>query len=267
MRVLTRFSRWAPLAAAALVALFAAAACEDEPSALGQLSGGCLINSDCEPNLACVFQRCHIQCNKSDDCPLAADGERLRCVLGDKPEHVCQLEDERNCAYNSECQKGQVCGPDGQCRDECLDDRDCVTGQVCTSSGVCADPSELDEHGNLTVSTPPPEQSTGFPCAYDSQCVDKGPVGQPPLVCRDGSCNYACYDNVDCEPGFTCEPDDSDAGTPGSCEPIPGTVSDCIPGAQVMCDCYPSGQGVQICLDDGSGYGPCMGSMGDCGPP
>jgi hypothetical protein len=261
-----QLTRWIPMIVAGAAASVAMAACEED-SALSLLSGGCLINSDCSENLVCVFERCHIQCQSSDDCPLAADGTRLRCVLGEKPDHVCQLEDERSCSYNSECQGGQVCGPDGQCRDECLDDRDCVQGQVCTAEGVCAEPEELDETGQLPSVDPPDEQQTGHPCAYDSQCVGKSPEGTPEFVCKNGGCNYGCFDNVDCEPGFTCEPDDASVTTPGFCTPIPGTVSDCIPGAQVSCECYPMGYGVQICVTDGTGYGPCMNDMGECGPP
>src|SRR5690606_27449278 len=101
---------------------------------------------------------------------------------GDKPSHVCQLESDRDCAYHSQCLGAQICGPDGQCRDECLDDRDCVAGQTCLAERVCADLEELDS-GALAARTPPDEQATGFPCAYDSQCVDVSPPDGPPFVC------------------------------------------------------------------------------------
>jgi hypothetical protein len=215
-----------------------------------------------------VYQRCHVQCNTSADCPIAADGTRLRCVLGDKPEHVCQLEDELHCAYHSECPGKQVCGPDGQCRDECLDDRDCVEGQVCIAQGVCAESDELTD-GRLPDVAPPPEQHTGFPCAYDSQCLGKAPQGGPEYVCKDGGCNYACYDTVDCAPNFACQPDDGDPTTPGACVLV-GTagVVYCVPGEQIACTCFPSGPGVQICKPAGEGFGPCTDAQNmDCSPP
>jgi hypothetical protein len=251
------------------LAAFALASCEDEESALSLLGSGCLLNSDCDAGLACVFQRCHVQCKTSADCPLASDGERLRCVLGDKPEHVCQLEEERDCAYHSECPGSQVCGPDGECRDECLDDRDCVEGQSCLAQGVCADLEELGDNGLLAETDPPPEQKTGFPCAYDSQCLGKAPAGGPEYVCKDGGCNYACYDNVDCDPNFTCEPDDADVATPGACVLAgQGGIIYCIPGEQKACNCWPTGDGVQICKPFGEGFGPCTDQVGmDCSPP
>jgi hypothetical protein len=252
----------------ALAAALSLLACEDDSSALALLGDGCYLNSDCDAGLACVYQRCHTPCVTSADCPLAADGERLRCILGDKPAHVCQLEDERDCAYHSECPGKQVCGPDGECRDECLDDRDCVSGQVCLAQRVCADPEELDENGALRESPPPPEQTTGFPCAYDSQCLGKAPVGGPELVCKDGGCNYACYDTVDCEPNFVCEPDDGQVTTPGACVPVGGIAYvNCVPGEQKECDCFPSGKGVQICDGSGSMFLACTDSGGDCSPP
>jgi hypothetical protein len=254
---------------AGAAALLMLASC-DEESALAQLGSGCLLNSDCDPGLACVYRRCHIECKTSADCPLASDGTQLRCVIGDKPTHVCQLEEERDCAYHSECPGSQVCGPDGQCRDECLDDRDCVEGQICLQQGVCADEQELDENGRLNEAPPPPEQKTGFPCSYDSQCLGKAPPGAPEFVCREGGCNYACYDNVDCEPNFNCEPNDGDPSTPGSCVLVnAGMPVFCTPGTQIDCQCWPDNSpGVQVCKSTGEGFDCCTGmNQTPCGPP
>ncbi len=239
----------------------AALSCEgdEETSAVALLGEGCLLNSDCNDELVCVFRRCHIECEDSGDCPLSADGERLRCVLGDKPEHVCQLEDETHCAYNSECPGQQVCGPDGRCRDQCQADRDCVAGQTCVEQGVCADPEEVDG-GGLSYQAPPGEQTTGAPCLYDSQCEGLAPEGGPRFVCVDGGCNYGCYTSVDCEPNFGCQPDDGDAATPGECVYLGGgTTVPCVPGHQIACDCYgdPMAVGVQKCNDEGTMFGPC----------
>lgn len=251
--------------AAALSSAVMVASCDDGPSAASRVGDGCTLNSDCEAGLICVFSRCHVECNDSGDCPLASDGERLRCVIGNKPEHICQLEDERDCAYHSECPGAQRCGPDGQCRDECRDDRDCVTGQICVSQGLCAEPEEVDE-GSLTPRIEEGDPVTGLPCAYDSQCLGLVPEGEPELVCRDAACNYACFLSVDCEPGHRCEPDDQDPTTPGSCVPLEGTISNCIPGQQIACDCI-GGPGVQICNAEGTGYLACTDEMGnDCTP-
>ncbi len=251
-----------------------ASACDDGESALIRLGDGCLLNSDCDEGLSCVFRRCHIQCASSQDCPVADDGTQLRCVIGEKPDHVCQLADERDCSYHSECPGAQRCGPDGACRDQCLDDRDCVEGQTCTAQGVCADPVELDGQGALAERPAPGGQETGFPCAYDSQCVGKGPEGGPELVCRNGGCAFGCYATVDCDPNFVCMPDDGDSSTPGKCEPAAGGNVVCVPGLQQYCECYPSGPGIQVCNLQGTGFEPCLRDTGtggsgaeDCSPP
>lgn len=256
------------------IGVVSASACDGGESALVRLGDGCLLNSDCDEGLSCVFRRCHIQCASSQDCPVADDGKQLRCVIGEKPEHVCQLADERDCSYHSECPGLQRCGPDGACRDQCLDDRDCVEGQTCTAQGVCADLVELDGQGALAERPAPGEQETGFPCAYDSQCVGKGPEGGPELVCRNGGCAFGCYATVDCDPSFVCMPDDGDSSTPGKCEPAAGGNIVCVPGLQQYCQCFPSGPGVQVCNDTGTGFEPCLRATGmggsgaeDCSPP
>jgi hypothetical protein len=258
----------------ALAALLATAAavtavcCDDDSALLAALGSGCLLNSDCDPGLVCVYQRCHIECTTNEDCPLTETGERLNCVVGERPENVCQLGDEKDCDYNSQCPGEQRCGPDGRCRDECVDDRDCVDGQICLPQAVCADPAELNENGELEQRDPPDDQETGFPCGYDSQCVDVGPEGAPTFVCRDGSCSYECYDNVDCDPTLVCTPDDGDRTTPGKCTLPGGEGVNCVPGLQVACDCSGGGQGVQICNETGDAFGVCQRENGDsCAPP
>ncbi len=241
---------------------------DDEPSALSLLGSGCLLNSDCDEGLSCVFERCHIECNTSADCPLDTEGERLRCVVGAKPEHVCQLEDETDCAYHSECPGLQICGPDGECRDQCKDDRDCVAGQSCVAQGVCADAEEIDDDGELPAALPPEDQETGYPCAYDSQCLGLSPIESLELVCRNGGCNWACFDDVDCDPGFGCFPADGDRTTPGNCAPLLPTPP-CVPGSQAPCTCFMGGPGFQVCAADGQRFEPCLDvNTGlDCSPP
>jgi hypothetical protein len=160
----------------------------DEPPPRG-VSEGCLINTDCNSPLVCAFQRCHVQCKDSRDCDAGQ-----RCVVSDRPFHVCQLDGEKSCAYNSACPNGQACGIDGQCRDVCRADRDCLAGQVC-ATGTCAETVELLDGGlPMSAEAGPP---SGQPCAYDSDCAS-------PFVCRSGFCGYQCFTSRDCGRGQTC---------------------------------------------------------------
>ena len=218
---------------------FALPACSDEePLEVAALGEGCLINTDCESPLVCAFRRCHTGCEETRDCPLGQ-----RCVVADKPFHVCQLEDEVGCSYNSQCPGAQVCAIDGQCRDQCQADRDCLTDQLCTT-GTCAALDELVD-GGLVPSND--AQTTGQPCAYTSECPSD-------LVCRDGLCNWECFTDVDCAAYGSCTSD-------RRCQYPDAGVTYCKPGTQITCGCVLDGgeigNGEQICVDDGSKYGPC----------
>jgi hypothetical protein len=223
-------------AALALGAAQLASGCGDDEEgvARAQLGEGCLINSDCNDPLACAFRRCHAQCKDDRDCQT-----ELRCVLAEKPNRVCQLDAERLCEYNSECPETEVCGVDGECRDQCAADRDCVPGQLCVT-GTCASEGELVD-GRLPDTND--SQTTGQPCSYTSEC----PEG---LVCHDSICNYECLGDADCAP-YKCNAD-------RRCEYPDAGVVFCVPGAQITCGCV-AGDGVQICKSDGSGFGPCEG--------
>ena len=165
-------------------------ACSSDERVLGELSQGCLINSDCNSPLVCAFRKCHIACEATRDCPAG-----LRCVASDRPFHVCQLESERACVYNTNCPEGQVCAADAQCRDQCQAEADCLAGQLCVS-GACAEPSEL-RGGMLPVVAKDAGPSTGQSCSYNSQC----PAG---LVCRMGACRIECIASADCGGGRQC---------------------------------------------------------------
>jgi hypothetical protein len=93
----------------------------------------------------------------SRDCP---DGEL--CILSGSGANagVCRLPDETKCGVDNQCQTGLVCGPDGQCRNECTTAQQCIPGQVCVDK-VCADHTEVGSNGHLlgagdggTVSVP-----------------------------------------------------------------------------------------------------------------
>ena len=177
---------------AVLWCLVLGAACSnDDPPGAG-LAEGCILNTDCESPLVCAFRKCHLACTSSRDCKLGQ-----RCMVSDRPFHVCQLDEERSCSYNSDCPDRQFCGIDLQCRDQCVANTDCLADQTCVG-GTCADKNELRE-GGLPLALPEggKDASTGQPCLYTSECPD-------PLVCRDLVCTRECLTNVDCAQGANC---------------------------------------------------------------
>jgi len=178
------------LLAASILTIFAVACSSDTPP-LADLSQGCLVNSDCNNPLVCAFRRCHNACMSTRDCPVP-----LRCVASDRPFHVCQLNEERKCTYNSDCPIRQVCAADAQCRDQCQGDADCLAEQTCIS-GTCAERNELTDAGTLPVVPKDAGPSNGQPCTYNSQC-------QSPLICRNGLCQVECLTSVDCSDGRQC---------------------------------------------------------------
>jgi len=190
-------------AGVAAVLALASACSSDTPSAAARLakkSEGCLLNSDCNDPLVCAYRRCHDACTTSRDCP-----EGQRCLASDRPFHVCQLDDETECTYHSDCPPSLVCGSDGECRDQCTTSRDCLPpdededapGQVCIE-GTCADPEELDDEGNLPeVDEPSGGATDGKTCAYSSDCT-------APEICLGGVCRAECKETRDCAAGAEC---------------------------------------------------------------
>ncbi|HEY3592485.1 MAG TPA: hypothetical protein VGL13_01370, partial [Polyangiaceae bacterium] len=174
-----------------LVWVVLASGCKSSNESLGTLAAGCVLNTDCESPLVCAFKRCHAECETSRDCPA---GER--CVESDKPFHVCQLAEERNCSYNSDCASGQFCAVDLQCRDQCHTDRDCVRDQLCIG-GTCADQAEVADGGLLIAAADASSDAGGQPCLYTSEC----PV---PLVCKSRLCSRECFAAPDCPQGLDC---------------------------------------------------------------
>lgn len=212
-----------------------ASGCGDDEEVKAAIGVGCVINSDCNEPLVCVFKRCHEQCEETRDCP-----EGQRCVIGVPPTHICQLPEELKCTYNSECVGEQVCAIDGQCRDQCKGDLDCLPGQLCVT-GTCADPEELVD-GRL-VPAENQIQATGQPCSYTSECPDG-------LVCLDGLCNKECLGDADCTP-FPCDLETN------LCVVTDDPTPPCIPGQQIACGCAGGTTGFQICSTDGQSYGDC----------
>src|SRR5262245_24717310 len=93
-----------------------------------ELGGKCVLDSDCEGDLACVFEHCHAQCDEDKDCRDV--GGRCVRVPQDDAENattvgVCQLPSERDCEINDDCKGKQICAADMQCRDLCSPSNEC----------------------------------------------------------------------------------------------------------------------------------------------
>src|SRR5947207_1572461 len=67
----------------------------DEPTR--GLASACVLNSDCNAPLVCTFQRCHVVCKASVDCPSGA-----RCIASEAG-GVCQLSQEVDCRTSGVC--------------------------------------------------------------------------------------------------------------------------------------------------------------------
>jgi len=201
------------VAALALVALptLSAASCSDDQieALVAALGEGCLLDSDCNDDLICVFRRCHVECETTKDC--RDRGEDTDCVFGDTNK-VCLLPAEEECVVE-EVDKGDgivvprflhstcpsadlLCARDGECRNHCELDDDCVGGARCTVTGVCAGEGDATDPDNAINQ----EGKTGVEtatCIYSSECT-------APLACRDNQCREACLANADCSDGQEC---------------------------------------------------------------
>ncbi|MEM6790096.1 MAG: hypothetical protein AAF715_21430 [Myxococcota bacterium] len=172
-----------------------ASGCGDEglEQVVRQLGGGCLLDSDCEDPLVCVFRRCHFECETDRDC--RDRGLQTACVLGDRPTNVCLLDDQVACVRHSDCLPGMFCDQAGVCRDACETDSECLADKICTTNGLCA---PEDERGDVEPATP---QAAGEKCLYNSQCG-------APLVCLNALCSEQCSADVDCPGSATCVGDE-----------------------------------------------------------
>ena len=205
----------------------AAGACASEP-VQAEVGAGCTLSSDCVAPLACVFSRCHAACTTNRDCVAGQ-----RCVISDDAV-VCQLDQERDCTYTSDCPQGQVCAVDLQCRTECVLDRDCPAEQLCVQH-TCATQEELVD-GELPAQGPP----SGAPCSYDSECP-------PMMICRQERCVFDCVTDIDCQPMWTCNDEHRCVE--------PGVEHECVPNQQQHCPCD-GGTSVKVC-NSMAVYGPC----------
>lgn len=153
--------RNALIASGLVAATIAGCSSGDERRRAAGLAGGCSINSDCQPDFICAFERCHEACTRDYDCTVP-----LRCVKSRQTDlFVCQLPDETECGRDADCPRGQGCGIDEECRDVCADSDDCVGNQSCDPSGKCAstEPGRdvLDAQGRLVAAGPLPAPGGG----------------------------------------------------------------------------------------------------------
>ncbi len=140
----------------------------------------CELNNECDARLVCRLARCRIECRVQRDCPLG-----LQCVRDASGLGACQVESERRCATNSQCEAPLVC-LFGQCTNACNDDRDCPSGAACVDDGgerACVDMSERE-------------------CELNSDCLN------PLFICaNDHRCRVECITDRDCRDGERCRDD------------------------------------------------------------
>lgn len=153
--------------------LLTLAACNgDRPSFRGE---GCELNTECDAPLVCGFRRCREQCRTEADC-----GLRLGCFLDTRTGlGYCQLPDELTCLRDSDCE--EACGGDAECADrlacrdgecgqECADERDCVAGSTC----------EVDMATGAHTCSPGDREH----CIYNSDCAMADQICDPRQFCR-----------------------------------------------------------------------------------
>ena len=103
--------------------------CKSGAAAGGQ-GAQCVFNSDCDDDLRCSFERCHVSCAEAP-CP---DGDL--CVVDGEGTQVCLLPEYESCERGHECPSPLVCAEDGVCRTSCSA-ASCPSGQLCSDEGLC----------------------------------------------------------------------------------------------------------------------------------
>jgi NHL repeat len=186
------------LAASLLFATLGVTGCGTDP-VKGGVTKSCTLNSDCNGGLVCSFGLCHKECATTTDCPAGQ-----RCVQTDSS-NVCQLSQEAQCHFNSDCSNPLVCAIDRQCRNQCNAKADCLDNQECADH-VCAEPREVDDMGGLVgaIGGAGGEGNTGTGATSGSGGTapgaggDNGEAGMPPVI--------TCVPGGDCVPeGMPCQ--------------------------------------------------------------
>ncbi len=278
-------------AASLLLATLGLTGCGNDAVKSG-VAKGCTLNSDCNGGLVCSFGLCHQECQETTDCPAAQ-----RCVQSEKS-NVCQLTNEAQCHFNTDCANPLVCAIDLQCRNQCQGDADCLRGQKCADS-VCAEPAEVTEGGGLKGAmtgaggeggggngpsgvggeSPGEGGMASAACVPGGDCVPEGkPCSVGTITCENNV--EACQVSADAEDGTQCGTDQvCTAGAcvackvGGACQPDKDNA--CIAGS-VSCanglSCDVSGNvknGTKCGTDQVCSTGVCVGCVvGEvCKPP
>jgi hypothetical protein len=151
----------------------------------------CATSAECPPSAFCFQEQCVVaRCTTRDDCPAGA-----RCAGG-----LCAdpLDD---CTQDADCARGDVCFPDGKCDPGCLSDADCSDDKYCdTGARLCATGCRD------SLSCDP-----GLICGANRRCACNETSCLGELVCDLGACvppGASSCEEVTCQPGFFCNPDD-----------------------------------------------------------
>ena len=125
----------------------------------------CLLNSDCNNPLSCVYGKCHEGCRSSTDCSGGAECTKIQNI------GVCLLPEEATCTTsNQTCNTPLVCAVDLHCRNTCsVATTDCVGSQLCVQ-GYCADPGDVDKTTGLL-----PVKNTTLDGGVDGPATVRGP--------------------------------------------------------------------------------------------
>jgi hypothetical protein len=178
-------------AASLLITTLGLTGCGDDPVKAG-VAKGCTLNSDCNGGLVCSFGLCHQECEQTTDCPA-----NQRCVKTDAS-NVCQLADESQCHFNTDCADPLVCAIDLQCRNQCNGKADCLEGQECADH-VCAEPAEVADDGGLKGAV-----GAGGDGAGGNASTGGGTGG---MTSGDAGDNAGGAPPVSCVAGEECVPD------------------------------------------------------------
>lgn len=231
------------IAASLFVATFGITGCGDDPVKAG-VAKGCTLNSDCNDGLVCGFGLCHQECEESSDCPAGQ-----RCVQSEKT-NVCQLIEEAECHFNTDCKKPLVCAVDLQCRNQCNGKEDCLASQECADH-VCAEPEEVDDEGGLKGAVSGTGGEGGGGPGPSGGSGGKG--GTSGMAGAGGEAP------VECTPGGDCELD----GMP--CQVGVIVCNGDVPSCEVLSD---ADDGTECGKDKVCSEGACVGcSLGDACQP
>lgn len=207
--------------------LAGAASCSSKPAAVG-LASGCVLNSDCNSPLICVFSLCHEACNASRDCP---SGQT--CVsVGNN--NVCELPGESTCSASSSCPVGLVCEVNLQCRNACTAEQPCLVADQSCIGGACYDPVAPADGG-----ADGPITSEGAAADSTTDSTSDAPPDVPFIPNPDAGVLGFTPSNFD--PG---DVDAGDAGGNWSNAPVASVMTSCT-------NCLP-GAPTTIAMDDGT---------------